>query len=81
MLLYGATAVSLVWMYFTFGKDQKAKNIQQARDDAFDEYAQTHDNPEEVISARAILEQMDLIKEFNERYNAFKAKAKKELDK
>lgn len=81
MLLYGATAVSLVWMYFTFGKDQKAKNIQQARDDAFDEYAQTHDNPEEVISARAILEQMDLIEEFNERYNAFKAKAKKELDK
>ncbi len=30
MLLYGATAVSLVWMYFTFGKEQKAKNIAAA---------------------------------------------------
>ncbi len=77
MLLFGATAVSLIWMYFTFGKDQEAKNIQQARDDAFDEYAQTHDNPEEVISARAILEQMDLLEEFNERYNTFKANAQK----
>ncbi len=77
MLLFGATAVSLIWMHFTFGKDQKAKNIQQARDDAFDEYAQAHDSPDEVISARAILEQMDLIEEFNERYNAFKANAQK----
>jgi len=78
MLLFGATAVSLVWMHFTFGKERKAKNIQTARDEAFDEYAQTHDSPEEVISARAILEQMDLIEEFNERYNAFKAKAQKD---
>ncbi len=30
MLLYGATAVSLIWMHFTFGKEQKAKNIEQA---------------------------------------------------
>ena len=30
MLLYGATAVSLIWMYFTFGKEQKAKNIAAA---------------------------------------------------
>ena len=34
MLLYGATAVSLIWMHFTFGKERKAKNISDARDDA-----------------------------------------------
>ena len=81
MLLFGATAVSLIWMHFTFSKDQKAKNIQKARDEAFDEYAQTHDNPEEVISARAILEQMDLLEEFNQRYNAYKASAHKGSEK
>ncbi|MBA5248684.1 MAG: NarK/NasA family nitrate transporter [Gammaproteobacteria bacterium] len=30
MLLYGATAVSLIWMYFTFGKEEKVKNIAAA---------------------------------------------------
>ncbi|BAS67110.1 MFS transporter [Bathymodiolus septemdierum thioautotrophic gill symbiont] len=30
MLLYGATAVSLIWMHFTFGKDERAKNIKHA---------------------------------------------------
>ncbi len=34
MLLYGATAVSLIWMYFTFGKEKKDSNILQARADA-----------------------------------------------
>jgi len=34
MLLYGATAVSLIWMHFTFGKEKKASNINQARTDA-----------------------------------------------
>ncbi len=75
MLLFGATAVSLIWMYFTFSSDQKAKNIQKARDEALDEYAQSHDDPESVMSARAVLEQMDLIEEFNEKYNAFKSRA------
>jgi len=37
MLLYGATAVSLIWMYFTFGKDKKVSNINQARTDALAE--------------------------------------------
>ena len=34
MLLYGATAVSLIWMYFTFGKEQEQKNIEQAIQEA-----------------------------------------------
>jgi len=34
MLLYGATAVSLIWMHFTFGKERKANYISQARTDA-----------------------------------------------
>ncbi len=30
MLLYGATVISLIWMYFTFGKEERRKNIQAA---------------------------------------------------
>ena len=37
MLLYGATAVSLIWMHFTFSKDNKAQNVEQARQDALAE--------------------------------------------
>jgi NNP family nitrate/nitrite transporter-like MFS transporter len=77
MLLYGATAVSLIWMHFTFGKEQRDKGILKAKNDAFNKYTETRNSPEDVISARAVLEQMDLIEEFNERYNAFKANAKK----
>lgn len=77
MLLYGATAVSLIWMHFTFSAEQKQKRVAQAKQEALDEYAQSHDDPESVMSARAVLEQMDLIEEFNKRYNAFKAKAQK----
>jgi NNP family nitrate/nitrite transporter-like MFS transporter len=72
MLLYGATAVSLVWMYFTFAKEKRHGRIKKARIDALKEYAKTHNNPDDVIAAQAVLEQMDLIKEFNRRYNEFK---------
>jgi NNP family nitrate/nitrite transporter-like MFS transporter len=30
MLLYGATAVSLIWMHFTFGKYKRTDNTKQA---------------------------------------------------
>ena len=72
MLLYGATAVSLVWMYFTFAKEKKLKNTKKVRTEALKEYAKTHDNPDDVIAAQAVLEQIDLIEEFNRRYNEFK---------
>jgi NNP family nitrate/nitrite transporter-like MFS transporter len=39
MLLYGATAVSLVWMYFTFAKEKKIKHTEKARTEALKEYA------------------------------------------
>ncbi|CAB9539429.1 Nitrate/nitrite transporter NarK/U 1 [uncultured Gammaproteobacteria bacterium] len=38
MLLYGATAVSLVWMYFTFAKEKKIKHTEKARTEALKEY-------------------------------------------
>jgi NNP family nitrate/nitrite transporter-like MFS transporter len=41
MLLYGATAVSLIWMYFTFGKEQAAKDIQNVKDETFKIYTST----------------------------------------
>jgi NNP family nitrate/nitrite transporter-like MFS transporter len=72
MLLYGATAVSLVWMYFTFAKERKIKHAEKARTEALKEYAKTHDKPDDIIAAQAILEQIDLIKEFNRKYNEFK---------
>ncbi len=77
MLLYGATAVSLIWMHFTFSADKKAKNVAEARTDALDEYAKTHDNPDEVLKAQAMLENMDLIDEFTAKYNEYKTNAAK----
>lgn len=81
MLLYGATAVSLVWMYFTFAKERKSKMIERARQEAFDEYAENHDDPNKIISARAVLEQIDLIEEFTEKYNSYKLRAQTKLSK
>lgn len=40
MLLYGATAISLVWMYFTFAKEKKIKRTEKARVEALKEFAQ-----------------------------------------
>jgi NNP family nitrate/nitrite transporter-like MFS transporter len=41
MLLYGATAVSLVWMYFTFAKEKKIKHTEKTRSEALKEYARS----------------------------------------
>ncbi len=40
MLLYGATAISLVWMYFTFAKEREIKRTEKARVEALKEFAQ-----------------------------------------
>jgi NNP family nitrate/nitrite transporter-like MFS transporter len=79
MLLYGATSVSLVWMYFTFSKDQQKKRIREARQMAIADYASTHASPEELASARAAIEQADLIEQFYERYDQSRKRALSEL--
>ena len=76
MLLYGATGVSLIWMHYTFSKEEEERNIQQARETALEEYKEAHGD-DALISARAILEQADLIEELTQRYNNFKNKHKK----
>ena len=75
MLLYGATGVSLVWMHYTFSREEEQRHIQQANDTVLEEYKETHGD-EALISARAILEQADLIEELTQRYNNFKEKHK-----
>jgi len=75
MLLYGATGVSLIWMHFTFSKEEAERNIQQARETALEEYKEAHGD-DALISARAVLEQADLIEELTQRYNNFKDKHK-----
>ncbi len=72
MLLYGATAVSSLPIYFTFAREQKLKRTKETRAAALDEYTETHDNPSDVVAAQAVLEQIDLIEEFNKKYNEFK---------
>lgn len=79
MLLYGATAVSLIWMYFTFYKDRAARRVQRARDEAFVEFAEDQEDTDKVIAARAVLEQIDLIEEFTERFTAYKLQAQAKL--
>jgi len=75
MLLYGATGVSLIWMHFTFGKEENERKIHEANETVLEEYKNTH-GEEALLSARAILEQADLIEELNQRYNDFKNKHK-----
>ena len=75
MLLYGATGVSLVWMHYTFSREEEQRHIQQANDTVLEEYKEAHGD-EALISARAILEQADLIEELTQRYNNFKNKHK-----
>jgi NNP family nitrate/nitrite transporter-like MFS transporter len=75
MLLYGATGVSLIWMHYTFSKEEEERHIQQANDIVLEEYKEAHGD-EALISARAILEQADLIEELTQRYNNFKNKHK-----
>ena len=75
MLLYGATGVSLIWMHFTFGKEESERKIHEDNETVLEEYKNTH-GEEALLSARAILEQADLIEELNQRYNDFKNKHK-----
>ncbi len=79
MLLYGATSVSLIWMYYTFAKDQQKKRIREARQMAIADYASTHASPEDLASARAAIEQADLIEQFYERYDQSRKRALSEL--
>lgn len=76
MLLYGAASVSLIWMHFTFSKEENERKIHEANETALEEYKNTH-GEEALLSARAILEQADLIEELNQRYNDYKEKHKK----
>ncbi len=76
MLLYGATGVSLIWMHFTFSKEENERKIHEANEIVLEEYKNTH-GEDALLSARAILEQADLIEELNQRYNDFKNKHKK----
>ena len=72
MLLYGATAVSLVWMHFTFEKEYIEGMVKKEKRKVLDEYIKLQDDHDSVISAKAIMEHMDLLEEFNSKYNAYK---------
>lgn len=75
MLLYGATSVSLVWMHFTFAKDQQRKRIDEAKDKALREASLMHESAEEYAIAKATLEQSDLIEQFYRRYSRARDRA------
>jgi len=68
MLLYGATSVSLVWMHYTFARDKQRQDAQIARDHVMYEYEQAHEDLDAYVSARAAVDQADLLEEFYERY-------------
>lgn len=44
MLLYGATCVSLVWMYYTFARDKQRQDSKAASELAVGNYLKTHEN-------------------------------------
>jgi len=81
MLLYGATAVSLIWMHFTFAKDHREKDQTEVKDRAYDQFANLQDHPEEYVAARAAVEQAGLLEELVSKYAAARIKAERESRK
>ena len=81
MLLYGATAVSLIWMHFTFSKEHQEKDMVDAENRVFDDYARMTDNPEKYVAARAAVEQADLLEKLLSQYATARVKAEREARK
>lgn len=81
MLLYGATAVSLIWMHFTFSKDHREKEDAVARGRDLDKFANLQENPAEYVAARAAVEQADLLEELVSKYAKARVKAEREARK
>ena len=46
MLLYGATCVSLIWMYYTFVRDKQREEVTAAKEHALSDYAKSHESAE-----------------------------------
>jgi NNP family nitrate/nitrite transporter-like MFS transporter len=81
MLLYGATAVSLIWMHFTFSKEHQERDMVDAENRVFDDYARMSDNPEKYVAARAAVEQADLLEKLLSQYATARVKAEREARK
>jgi exosortase/archaeosortase family protein len=78
MLLFGATAVSLIWMHFTFSKDQREKGELAIKDRAYSNCVDLQENPAEYVAARAAVEQAGLLEELVSKYAAARIKAERE---
>ena len=78
MLLFGATAVSLIWMHFTFSKDQREKGELAIKDRAYSNCVNLQENPAEYVAARAAVEQAGLLEELVSKYAAARIKAERE---
>ncbi len=76
MLLYGATCVSLIWMHFTFSQERQQAEIEKAKGHAV--LTATKENPSEYASARAAVDQAELLEKLVKDYTLAKDKANKE---
>ncbi len=81
MLLYGATAVSLIWMHFTFSKEHQKQDKADAENRVFDDYARMSEHPEKYVAARAAVEQADLLEKLLSQYATARVKAEREARK
>jgi NNP family nitrate/nitrite transporter-like MFS transporter len=81
MLLYGATCVSLVWMYFTFARDKQEDEIDVATELALYKHAGITPGTKQYAAARAAVEQSHLIEELIEKYTAAREIAEAESRK
>jgi len=81
MLLYGATAVSLIWMHFTFAKDQHEQDEAAALLREHDRFARLQESPAEYVAARAAVEQADLLEELVAKYAKARVNAEREARK
>lgn len=81
MLLYGATCVSLIWMHYTFAREKQEKDKDLAREHAITAYLESHENPGAFASARAAVEQAELLDELVSKYAEARDKAYAEAER
>jgi NNP family nitrate/nitrite transporter-like MFS transporter len=76
MLLYGATCVSLVWMYYTFAREK----VKADEEKAVASYIKSHESPEQFAAALAAVEQAEMLEEFVRKYSAARERAENKAE-
>jgi NNP family nitrate/nitrite transporter-like MFS transporter len=81
MLLYGATSVSLIWMHYTFAQDKQKQDMMIAKGHVMREYEMKHENLDSYATAKAAVDQAELIENFYNSYQSARERAQAEAER